>query len=330
MRRRDFITVLGGAAAAWPVVAKAQQGERVRRVGVLMPGDENDPTRKARLTALTQTLSDLGWTDGRNNVRVDVRWGRGDINRIRVLAQELVGLHPEIIVTNATPETVAVQRETRTIPIVFAAVSDPVASGLVPRLDRPGGNVTGFAIYEPSMSGKWLQLLSEIAPGLKRAAIMFNPDTAPASTYTPSFETAARSLQVEAITAPAHDDVEIETPIIALGRESGSGLVVMPDTWMTTHRASIIAAAARNQVPAVYNLSEFARDGGLLSYAADQADILRRAASYVDRILRGAKPAELPVQLPTKFEMVVNLKTAKALGLAIPQSIWLRADEVIE
>jgi putative ABC transport system substrate-binding protein len=329
MRRRAFITLLGGAAT-WPLAARAQQGDRVRRIGVLMPGDENDLTRKARLAALTQALADLGWTDGRNNVRVDVRWGRGDIDRIRVLARELVGLDPEIIVTNATPETVAVQRETRTIPIVFAAVSDPVASGLVPRLDRPGGNVTGFAIYEPSMAGKWLQLLSEIAPGLKRAAIMFNPDTAPASTYTSSFETAARSLKVEAITAPAHDDVEIETAIIALGREPGGGLVVMPDTWMTTHREPIIAAAARNQVPAVYNLSEFARDGGLLSYAADQADILRRAASYVDRILRGAKPAELPVQLPTKFEMAVNLKTAKALGLAVPPSIQLRADEVIE
>jgi putative ABC transport system substrate-binding protein len=208
-------------------------------------------------------------------------------------------------------------------------VSDPVASGLVPRLNRPGGNVTGFAIYEPSIAGKWLQLLSEIAPGLKRAAIMFNPDTAPASTYTALFETAARSLKVVSITAPVRSDVEIETAITALGREGG-GLVVMPDTWMTTHRASIISAAARNQVPAVYNLSEFARDGGLLSYAADQADILRRAASYVDRILRGAKPAELPVQLPTKFEMVVNRKTANALGLAVPPSILLRADEVIE
>jgi putative ABC transport system substrate-binding protein len=180
------------------------------------------------------------------------------------------------------------------------------------------------------MAGKWLQLLSEMAPGLKRAAIMFNPDTAPASTYAPSFETAARSLKVEAIAAPVHDDVEVETAIIALGRKPGGGLVVMPDTWMTTHRAPIIAAAARNQVPAVYNLSDFARDGGLLSYAADQADILRRAASYVDRILRGAKPGDLPVQLPTKFEMIVNRKTTKALGLTVPPSILLRADEVIE
>jgi putative tryptophan/tyrosine transport system substrate-binding protein len=329
MKRREFITGLG-TAAAWPVVARGQQGDRVRRIGVLMPGDENDPVRKARLTALTQTLADLGWTDGRN-VRVDVRWGRGDINRIRALAQELVGLRPEIIVTNATPETVALQRETRTIPIVFAAVSDPVASGLVPRLDRPGGNVTGFGIYESSIASKWLQLLSEIAPGLKRAAIMFNGDTAPyASTYTPSFETAARTLKVEAITASVHDDVEIETAIIALGREPGGGVVVMPDAWMTTHRAPIIAAAARNQVPAVYNLSDFARDGGLLSYAADQVDILRRAASYVDRILHSEKPGDLPVQFATKFEMAVNLKTAKALGLAVPQSILLRADEVIE
>jgi putative ABC transport system substrate-binding protein len=328
LRRRDFIAGLGGAAA-WPLAAGAQQRERMRRIGVLMPGDESDPGRKARLTALTQTLADLGWTDGRN-VRVDVRWGRSDINRIRVLAQELVGLQPEIIVTNATPETVAVQRETRTIPIVFAALSDPVASGLVATLDRPSGNVTGFAIYEPSMAGKWLELLSEIAPMLKRAAIMFNPGTAPASTYSLSFETAARSLKVEAITAPVRDDVEIETAIIALGREPGGGLVVMPDTFMTVHRAAIIAAAARNQIPAVYNLSNFARDGGLLSYGADQEDILRRAASYVDRILRGAKPADLPVQLPTKFEMIVNLKAAKALGLTVPESILLRADEVIQ
>jgi putative tryptophan/tyrosine transport system substrate-binding protein len=328
MTRREFITLLGGAGA-WPLAARAQQGDRVRRIGVLMPGDESDPTRKARLTALTQTLADLGWTDGRN-VRLDVRWGRGDINRIRVLAQELVGLQPEIIVTNATPETVAVQRETRTIPIVFAAVSDPVASGLVPRLDRPGGNVTGFAIFEASLGGKWLELLSEIAPGLKRAAIMFNPDTASVSTYMSSLETAARSLKVEAITAPVHDDVEIETAIIALGREPGGGLVVMPDTFMTAHRAPIIAAAARNNVPAVYNLPEFARDGGLLSYGVSQVDLLRRAATYVDRILRGAKPAELPVQLPTKFEMAVNLKTARTLGLEIPPTLLARADEVIE
>jgi putative tryptophan/tyrosine transport system substrate-binding protein len=237
MRRREFIAGLGGAAA-WPVAAWAQQGERVRRIGVLMPGDENDPYQQPRLSAFTQALAGLGWTDG-HNVRIDFRWAGGDINRIRALAQELVGLQPDIILTGGTPPTVALQRETPTIPIVFTNVLDPVASGLVARLDRPSGNITGFAIGEPSMGGKWLELLSEIAPGLKRAAIMFNPDTAPASAYMPSFETAARSLKVVAITAPVHSDIEIETAIVALGREPGGGLVVLPDVFMLVHRTSI-------------------------------------------------------------------------------------------
>jgi len=327
MRRREFIAGLGGAAA-WPVVARVQQGGRVRRIGVLMNGDENDPLQKARVSAFTQALADLGWTDGRN-VRMDLRWHGVDINQIRVLAQELVSLQPDIIVTSSTPATVALQRETRTIPIVFPSLSDPVATGIIARLDRPSGNITGAVNVEASLGGKWLQLLSEIAPGLKRATIMFNPDTAPVSAYMPSLETAARSLKVVPIIAPVHSDVDIETAIIALGREPGGGLVVMPDIFLVAHRASIILAAARNKVPAVYYGSEY-RDGGLLSYGVDQVDLFRRAASYVDRILRGAKPADLPVQLPTKFEMVVNLKTAKALGLTVPQSILLRADEVIE
>jgi len=328
MQRREFITGIG-VTAAWPLAARAQQGDRVRRIGVLIPIDENDPAAKSRLYAFTQALADLGWTD-RRNVRMDLRWGSGDINRIRALAQELVGLQPDIIATNGTPATVALQRETRTIPIVFANVSDPVTSGIVARLDRPSGNITGFANFEASLGGKWLELLSEIAPGLKRAAIMFNPDTAPVSVFMPSFETAARSLKVVPIIAPVHSDVEIETAIIALGREPGGGLVVMPEPFTAVHRGPIISAAARNNVPAVYALSEAARDGGLLSYGPDQVDTFRRAASYVDRILRGAKPVELPVQMPTKFEMVVNLKTAKALGLAVPPSILLRATEVIE
>jgi putative ABC transport system substrate-binding protein len=327
--RREFITLLGGAAAAWPLVARAQQGDRVRRIGVLMPGDENDPSFKTRLSAFTQALADLGWTDGRN-VRMDLRWGGGDINRIRALAQKLVGLQPDIIVTDSTPAIVALQGETRTIPIVFANVSDPVAQRIIARLDRPGGNITGFANNEASMGGNWLELLSEIAPGLKRAAIMFNPETAPVSAYTPSFETAARSFKIAPIIAPVHSDVEIETAIIALGREPQGGLVVMPDPFMGAHRAPIILAAARNNVPAVYGYSFFARDGGLLSYGPDQVDIFRRAATYVNRVLRGAKPSDLPVQFPTKFEMVVNLKTSKALGLTVPQSLLLRADEVIE
>ena len=250
----------------------------------------------------------------------------------------MVGLRPDVILAGSSVQTAAVQRETRTIPIVFAnAAGDPVAIGLVPRLNQPGGNITGFAAYEVSLGGKWLELLTEIAPGLKRAAIMFNPDFPAASVFMPSFETAARSLNVEPITAPVHGDAEIETAINALGREPGGGLVapggfgdVVPGGFTLTHRALIISAAARNKVPAVYSLSAFARDGGLLSYGPDPVDIYRRAASYVDRILRGEKPGDLPVQLPVKYEMAVNLKTAKALGLTVPQSILLRADEVIE
>jgi putative ABC transport system substrate-binding protein len=323
--RREFITLLG-IAAAWPLAARAQQRERVRRIGVLLSGDE---TGQSDVAAFTQALAGLGWTDGRN-VRMDPRYAGGDINRIRALAHELVGLQPDIIVTRTAVATAAVQRETLTIPIVFTNAGDPVASGIVPRLDRPGGNTTGFASLEDTLGGKWLELLSEIAPGLRRAAIMFNPDTAVAPTFMPSLETAARSLKVEPIIAPVHSDVEIETAIIGLGRKPGAGLVVMPDVFMAVHRAPIISAAARNNVPAVYAASYYARDGGLLSYGIDSVDILRRAASYVDRILRGEKPGDLPVQLPTKFEMVVNRKTAKALGLEVPPSIMLRADEVIE
>jgi ABC-type uncharacterized transport system substrate-binding protein len=326
MRRREFIAGLG-SAAAWPLAARAQQPDRVRRIGVLVSGDENDPVYKPRVSAFTQAVADLGWIAGRN-VRMGLRWGGGDTNRIRTLAQELVGLQPDVILTNGTPATVALQRETRTIPIVFASVSDPVASGLVARLDRPSGNVTGFATLEASLGGKWLELLSEVAPGLKRTAIMFN--SAPISSFMHSFETAARSLKVVPITAPVHSDAEIETAIIALGREPGGGLFVMPDGFTNAHRAKIILAAARNNVPAVYTLSYFARDGGLLSYGPDPVDTFRRAASYVDRILRGEKPSDLPVQFPTKYEMAVNLKTAKALGLTVPPSILLRADEVIE
>jgi putative ABC transport system substrate-binding protein len=330
IRRREFIAGLG-IATAWPVVAQAQQSDRVRRIGVLMGRDENDPEVKTIISAFTQALADLGWTDGRN-VRMDLRWGGGDVNRMRPLAQELVGLQPDIILTNGTPATAALQRDTRTIPIVFVGVTDPVAQGVVARLDRPSGNITGFAFLEPSLGGKWLELLSEIAPGLKRAAIMFNPDLAPyaEATYLPASEAASRSLKVMPIVAPIHSDLEIETAIMALGREPGGGLVVMPDLFTIPHRAPIISAAARNNVPAVYFQSVFVRDGGLLSYGIDTPDQFRRAASYVDRILRGDRPGDLPVQFPVKYEMVLNLKTAKALGLTVPQSILLRADEVIE
>jgi putative ABC transport system substrate-binding protein len=329
LKRRDFITLLGGAAAAWPVAARAQQGDRLRRIGVLIPVNENDPEAKLRYSAFIQALAGLGWTDGRN-VRTDLRWGGGDANRIRALAQELVGLQPDIIVTNGTAPTVAVQRETRTIPIVFTNVADPVATSIVPRLDRPGGNVTGFAVLEASLAGKCLELLSEIAPGLKRTAIMFNPDLPPVSSSMPSFETAARSLKITPIIAPVRSDVEIKTAIIAFGREPAAGLVVVGDAFTLGHRASIILAAAENNIPAVNFNTAFAREGGLLSYGTDFVDNWRGAATYVDRILRGAKAGDLPVQLPTKYVMAVNLKTATALGLAVPPSIMLRADEVIE
>jgi putative tryptophan/tyrosine transport system substrate-binding protein len=329
MRRRDFIAGVAGAAAAWPLAARAQQGDRVRRIGVLMAPDENDPAAKLRYSAFPRTLADMGWTDGRN-VRMDLRWAGDDNNRMRALAQELVGLQPDIIVTSNTATTIAAQRETRTIQIVFAGVVDPVASGIVERLDHPTGNVTGFASLEAPLGGKWLELLSEVAPRLERAAIMFNPDTSPALLLVPSLETAARSLKVVPITVPVHSDAEIEAAIIALGREPRAGLVVMPDPFTTVHRVPIILAAARNNLPAVYWASYFIRDGGLLSYGPDGVDLFRRAATYVDRILHGAKPAELPVQFPTKFVMVVNLKTARSLGLTIPESLLATADEVIQ
>ena len=332
MKRRDFITLLGGVAAAWPLDAHAQQGERVRRVGVLIQYGENDPEGRLRLSAFTQALAGLGWTDGRN-VRMDVRWPGGDINRSRAFAHEVVGLQPDIIVTAGTPATVAVQRETRTIPIpvVFAGVADPVAQRIVSRLDHPSENITGFAdLGEASLGGKWLDLLSEIAPGLKRVAILFNPDTAPVLAFMPSIETAAQSLKLVPIIAPVHSDVEIETAINALGREPGGRLLVMPDPFTQAHRAAIILAAARNNVPAVYGFAYFAREGGLLSYGVDQVDLFRRAASYVDRILKGEKPADLPVQRPTKYELVINLKTAKTLGLTVPHNLLVTADEVIE
>jgi putative tryptophan/tyrosine transport system substrate-binding protein len=331
MRRREFIAGLGGAAA-WPLAARAQQPDRTRRIGVLLGYDESDPEGKAELAGFTQGFAELGWIDGRN-VRIDVRWAPGSVDWMRTFAKELVELQPGVIVANSTPATTALQRETRTIPIVFVIVSDPVGAGFVASLTRPGGNITGFINMEGAMGGKWLQLLTEIAPSVKRVAIMFNPDTAPGggSYYLPSFEAAARSLKVAPIAAPVHSDAEIETVITALGREPGGGLVVMPDVFTVEHRAPIILAAARNNVPAHYPWSfVVAREGGLFSYGPDLVDIFHHSASYVDRILRGEKPAELPVQLPVKFKAAINLKTAKALGLTVPQSILLRADEVIE
>jgi len=317
-------------AAAWPLAGNAQQVERVRRIGVLMGFGENDPEVKARLFGFMQGLRELGWTEGRN-VRMDVR-AAGSADRLRMLAKELVDLQPEVILVGTTPATAALQRETRTIPIVFAGVSDPVGDGFVSGLPIPGGNITGFINIEAAMGGKWLELLAEIAPSVRRVAMMFNPDTAPGggSYYLSTFETAARSLKVEPIVARVHSDAEIETVITSLGRDLRGGLVVPPDAFMVVHRALVTLLAARNNVPAVYSGSAQPRAGGLLSYGPDSVDIFRRSASYVDRILRGAKPADLPVQLPVKFEMVLNTQTAKALGLTVPPTLLARADEVIE
>jgi putative tryptophan/tyrosine transport system substrate-binding protein len=301
MKRREFIAGLG-SAVAWPPAVPAQQGDRVRRIGVLMLIDENELGAKTRLSAFTQALADLGWTDGRNLLTY-IRLALVDVDRVQALAKELVGLQLDVILVNSTPGTAALQRETRTIPIVFVNVADPVGSGFVAAFNEPGGNITGFGFLEASIGGKLLELLSEIAPGLKRAAILFNPDTAPVSTYMPSFEAGARSLKIEPIVATARSDAEIEATITSLRREPGVGLVVMPDVFMFNHRVPIISAAARNNVPTVYWQSVFAKDGGLLSYGVDPIDNFRRAGRYVDRILRGAKPGDLPVQFPTKYEM---------------------------
>jgi putative ABC transport system substrate-binding protein len=330
MKRREFLRLLGGAAA-WPLAARAQQSERMRRVGVLMSYNENDPDAKAQLSAFVEGLAELGWTDGRN-IRIDVRWAAGDVDRMRVLAKESVALQPDVILASTTAVTAALQRETRTIPIVFALVSDPVGDGFVAGLPRPGGNITGFVTMEGAIAGKWLELLTEIAPRVKRAAIMFNPDTSPGggSYFLPPFEAAARALKVAAIAAPVHNDAEIEAFISSLGGEPGGGLVVNLDAFMYNHRATTILLAAQNLVPAIFSGSAAVRDGGLLSHGPYFADIHRRAAPYVDRILRGEKPADLPVQVPTKFEMVINLRTAKALGLTVPATLLAIADEVIE
>jgi putative ABC transport system substrate-binding protein len=332
MKRRDFISLLGGAAAAWPLVARAQQPERMRRIGVLMSVEENDPEGKTQLSQFTQGLAESGWTDGRN-LRMEIRWGGGEVNRTRTFAKELVALQPDVILAQGTPGTAALQRETRTIPIVFVIVADPVGPGFVASLPRPGGNITGFINSEAVIAAKMLELLTEIAPGLKRVAMIFNPDTAPGrgTYYFRDFEAAARSSKLEPIAADARSDAEIETVVTSLGGEARGGLVVTPDYFMLNHSEQIISQAARNNVPTVYPWrSVVARQDGLLSYGPDLTDIVRRSATYVDKILRGANPADLPVQVPVKFEMAVNAKTAKKLGLTVPPSILLRADEVIE
>ncbi len=331
MRRREFITALGGAAVAWPLAARAQQTDQVRRIGVLMNFPSTDPEGQALLAEFTRHLAELGWTEGRN-VRIDVRWGASNVDLMRTFAKELIGLQPDVLLAPSTPVTAALARETQTIPIVFTFVGDPISSRFVASLSHPGGNITGFSVFEASMTSKSLELLREVAPGIKRVAMMFNPDTAPFvnSLFMPVFETAARSFNIAPIAAPVHSDAEIETVITSLGREPGGALLGGPDTFITNHRATIISLAARNHLPAVYGPTVFARDGGLVSYGADFQDNFRRSALYVDNILRGAKPSELPVQMPVKYSLIINLKTAKALGITVPQTLLVAADEVIE
>jgi putative ABC transport system substrate-binding protein len=332
MRRRDFITVLGGSVAAWPLTVGAQQENRMRRVGVLLGTAEDDPQAHVQMAAITKALQELGWTDGRN-IRIDYRFAAADGDRMLAFAKELVGQQPDLIVGSTTQVVAALQRETKTIPIVFVVVSDPVGSGFVASLPRPGGNITGFINIESSLSGKWIEMLKDIAPRVTRAALMFNPETAPYfAYYLQPFEAAARSYAVESIAAPVRTAADIERVVASLGDRLDSGLVVMPDIFLTTRRNldPIIALAARYRVPTIYPYRYMVAAGGLVSYGTDNIDLYRRAPTYIDRILKGAKPADLPVQLPTKFELAVNLKTANALGLTIPPTILATADEVIE
>jgi putative tryptophan/tyrosine transport system substrate-binding protein len=329
--RREFVTLLGGAAAAWPLAARAQQPERMRRIGVLMGYPENDLEGPAFFAAFREGLEKLGWVEDRN-IRFDIRWATPDDAEARQrFAKELVALQPDLILSSVTPTTAALLQQTRTIPMVFATVSDPVGSGFVASLARPGGNVTGFQAMVGSLAGKWLELLKEIAPRVARVAMLFNPAVAPyAESFLNPFKAAASSFAVEAIAAPVRDMSELESVVAAQARSPNGGLIVMPDTFTDVHRAEITSLAARSGLPAVYPRRIFTELGGLLSYGIDQLDLYRRAATYADRILKGAKPSELPVQAPAKFELVINLKTAKALGLDVPPLLQQRADEVIE
>jgi putative ABC transport system substrate-binding protein len=329
MQRRKFISLLGGAAA-WPLAARAQQPAGIRRVGVLMNLSENDLEAQRLITAFREGLAKLGWVDGRN-LRMDYRWAGGDIGRIRAFAKELVELLPDIVVGYATPSVVALQQETHSIPIVFLSVTDPVGQGLVASLAHPGGNITGFAVFEFSLGTKWMEALKQIVPSLRRVTTIFNPKTAPYyPLYLRAIEKAASSFAVEPLVVEVHDDAEIEHAISALAREPDGGLIVMPDSFNMVHRRTIIALVDQYRLPAMYYFPFFAADGGLISYGPEEIDMFRRTAGYVDRILKGEKPADLPVQLPTKYELVINLKTAKALGFIVPPGLLNAADEVIE
>jgi putative tryptophan/tyrosine transport system substrate-binding protein len=329
MQRREFITLLGGAAVALPFAAHAQQSDKMRRIGVLVGQAENDPDAKARLNGFREGLAKAGWSEGRN-VSVDYRFAAGRVEHFEALAKELVALQPDIIIAQGTSVTAALQRESNKIPIVFVTVSDPIGSGFVASLPRPGGNITGVLQYEAGIVGKWMAMLKEIAPRLARAALVANPKVTAYDYFLRAAEAAAPSLAIEIVPSPIESAGDIERVIDSVARVPNSGLLLPPDTTTITHRDLIVALAARHRLPAVYSLRVFVTAGGLMSYGTDQVEIFRLAATYADRILRGAKPAELPVQVPTKYETIVNLKTAKALGLDVPPSLIVRADEVIE
>ncbi len=330
MKRREFITLLGGAAV-WPGSVWAQPVERTRRIGVLMASAEADPESGPRVAVFERRLIELGWIPGRNTL-IDYRWAAAEPTLMQTFAKELVDLQPDVILASTTPVVAAVARETGTIPIVFVVVSDPIGSGFVESLPRPGGDITGFINIEASLGGKWLELLKEVAPHTRIVSVLFNPDTAPhAEYYIRPFEAAAPSFAVKPSRLPVRSVPDIEQAISSLGgAHANNGLIVLPDTFITVHRRAIISAAARSNVPAIYPFRYMAGDGGLISYGIDLTDLYRRAAPYVDRILKGTKPADLPVQQPTKFEFAINLKTAKSIGLEIPPTLLARADEVIE
>jgi putative ABC transport system substrate-binding protein len=327
MRRRAFFAVVVGSAA-WPLAGRVQQPERIRRVGVVIAYPETDPRAQAFVAAFAQALGRFGWAEGKN-IRIDYRFAAGDPTLFKTYAAELVGLMPDAILASNAPAVAAMRQQTRTIPIVFVLQPDPVGLGVVQSLARPGGNLTGFSSYDAPMIGKWLQLLKEVAPSVTRVAVIFNPDTALAPSFDREIE-AARSFGVTVTLAPVHDDAAMEAAIAAKAREPGGGLICLPDSFNVTHRDAIIAAAVRHSLPLIGAGDLFPRAGALMSYWYDSVEVYAQAASYIDRILRGASPADLPVQQPTKFSLVINLKTAKALGLTVPQSILQRADEVIE
>jgi len=328
MRRRDFIKVVACSAITWPLEARAQQPDRTRRIGVLMGFAESDPTAQYWVAAFRDALRQLGWSEG-NNLRIEIRWGAANPDKIRTLAKELVDLRPDAIFDQTTPVTDALASVTQTIPIVFVYVADPIGSGFAASLARPGRNITGFTYVEPTMGGKWVELLKEIAPRTAHVALLFNPETAP-KFYMPSLQAAASSFAVEASIAPVHARDEIAGVIAAQARNPGGGLVVMPDVFNDANREAIIALAANSGVPAIYPRPVFAESGGLIAYGADLTEQFRQAAGYIDRILKGTNPGDLPIQRPTKFELVINLKTAKILGLDVPLHLQQRADEVIE